>query len=660
MSTNNSANHDNNLDALLEELQTSVSRPGSSLGMNGNTVVTGYREVKRTVTKESAGQPLANSTEYQIEYLNPANSTTVLAEGIGGTQRNVGLLAQGDLSGRNLNAYKTMSYEYRSSDSQDSGVVPVPVVSDARMRQNITELDSLLDDLHTAQKTGFADSNSTSVSTRHTTGIDSGLIEPLDSSTPRGGHVSRSVEKRSFQEQRYGSVGRASPSGEKEVRRELVFTGSQKRDQPSPTPVAHKEYYRYEAKTTSSRSGGNVRDLSPPQDRRQPSPSPVRGLTSSSPSPSRNNVRTYNYSSVEQDVPRTPTMHRSPSPTGGRNASSTAVRSYAYSNQDNYSPDRSRQPPVARSQSPSGMKVATINNYNYTNSQERNPPPPPLKVNSYSYSSRETRDTRTSQDVPRSPPPHRSPSPVSFQQPPLPGTKTTATVKTYNFDQPIRQHSPQAVQKFSPSDPSRTLTYQVSPPPHQPSQPTVITYKYSSHTSQQTNKYPGDEGVPLLPRPFPTPSPTPDQQEQRPPKKLDDLMASFSDTEIQRESHHHETSNRYMTAREPQPEPAIPTPASAETPQPAPLSGPAATAAAMQVKTKNIVGPPVYYPPGVELFAKKEESMSMQQSGGGMKAKAKAKYEYEESSKYKEKSSSGKAVVPVCLPVCCAMPCVIM
>lgn len=225
---------------------------------------------------------------------------------------------------------------------------------------------------------------------------------------------------------------------------------------------------------------------------------------------------------------------RSPSPSGGRNATSTAVRTYAYSNQDNYSPERSRQPPVARSQSPSGTKITTIHNYNYTNSQERNPPPPPLKVNSYSYSStRETRETGNSQDVPRSPPPHRSPSPVSFQQPPIPGTKTTTTVKTYNFDQPARQHSPQPVQKFSPSDPSRTLTYQVSPPPHQPSQPTVITYKYSSHTSQHTNKYPGEEGVPLLPRPFPTPSPTPDQQQQQPPKKLDDLMASFSDTEIQ-------------------------------------------------------------------------------------------------------------------------------
>lgn len=31
-------------------------------------------------------------------------------------------------------------------------------------------------------------------------------------------------------------------------------------------------------------------------------------------------------------------------------------------------------------------------------------------------------------------------------------------------------------------------------------------------------------------------------------------------------------------------------------------------------KTKNITGPPVYYPPGVELFAKKEESLATQVS----------------------------------------------
>lgn len=45
---------------------------------------------------------------------------------------------------------------------------------------------------------------------------------------------------------------------------------------------------------------------------------------------------------------------------------------------------------------------------------------------------------------------------------------------------------------------------------------------------------------------------------------------------------------------------------------------------------------------------------------GGSKYKAMAKYEYEAKSKSKHTETSGKAVVPVCLPVCCAMPCSIM
>ncbi|KAG8286855.1 hypothetical protein J6590_049865 [Homalodisca vitripennis] len=631
-------------DALLEELQTSVSRPGSSLGHSVNGPVTGYRQVTRTVTTETDGHPTAKTSEYQIEYLNPSNSTTVLQE-----------LPHRDLAimhdvqpGRNV-AYKTVQYQYNTSSTSGSSLQDASLpVADARMRQNITELDSLLDDLHTAQKTGFADG---SVS-RHHGGIDPGLLEPIDTSTPKSGHVSRSLEKRSYQEQRYGSVGqnRSSPAPERDVRKELVFTGGNtKREQPSPAPVARKEIYHYESKTTRSGSA-NSRDLSPPQDRRQTSPSPARQQLAS--------VRTYNYSSSDE-VPRTPTLHRSPSPAGGRSSSSTAVRQYNYSNRD-FSPDNHRQPPV-RSPSPtSTTKVTTVRNY-YNTPQE--PPRNTSKittVNSYSYNT-SSRDTR--QEVPRSPPPHRSPSPVSFTPPPLPSTNKSTTVKTYNFEQSsnapyVRPKSPQPVQKFSPSDPSRTLTYQVSPPPLQPSQPTVITYKYSSQTTHST-KYPGEENVPLLPRPFPTPSPTPDQQQQQPPKKLDELMAQFSDTDIQ---HHQETSTRYLPVREPavQRMEASPPVAPAAPPTPPPSGpSPAATAAAMQVKSKNIAGPPVYYPPGVELFAKKEESMMQSQSGGG-KYKAKAKYEYESSSKMKTKESSGKAVVPVCLPVCCAMPCVIM
>lgn len=56
------------------------------------------------------------------------------------------------------------------------------------------------------------------------------------------------------------------------------------------------------------------------------------------------------------------------------------------------------------------------------------------------------------------------------------------------------------------------------------------------------------------------------------------------------------------------------TPASNATAEAATSAAVTVSAAKDRPKTKNIAGPPVYYPPGVELFAKKEESMAMQVS----------------------------------------------
>lgn len=56
------------------------------------------------------------------------------------------------------------------------------------------------------------------------------------------------------------------------------------------------------------------------------------------------------------------------------------------------------------------------------------------------------------------------------------------------------------------------------------------------------------------------------------------------------------------------------TPASTATADAATKAAVAVPTAKDRLKTKNIAGPPVYYPPGVELFAKKEESMAMQVS----------------------------------------------
>lgn len=169
--------------------------------------------------------------------------------------------------------------------------------------------------------------------------------------------------------------------------------------------------------------------------------------------------------------------------------------------------------------------------YYSTTSSARNITPQPVN-RSAMYSSRIVQEStrRETQRSPTPPPPHRSPSPVSFAQPSDPLLEST--VNTYDIEHRTnvaRPQSPLLKQRFSPLDPSLDTV---------PGAQTLITrnYKYTSQ-STQNSRYPGSDGyrpepspVPVS-RPFPPPSPQPDTREQKPPKQLDELMASFSDSE---------------------------------------------------------------------------------------------------------------------------------
>lgn len=207
--------------------------------------------------------------------------------------------------------------------------------------------------------------------------------------------------------------------------------------------------------------------------------------------------------------------------------------------------DYNRSPSPARSNanyntvsSSSTLKDSTLprspsptRSFYSTTSSVRNVTPQPVSRSAL-YSSRIVQEStrRETQRSPTTPPPHRSPSPVSFAQPPDPALESA--VKTYEFERSTnvsRPQSPQFKQRFSPSDPSRDTV---------PGAHTLITrnYKYTSQSTQNSS-YPGSDGyrpepspVPVS-RPFPTPSPQPETREQKPPKRLDDLMASFSDSE---------------------------------------------------------------------------------------------------------------------------------
>jgi len=78
--------------------------------------------------------------------------------------------------------------------------------------------------------------------------------------------------------------------------------------------------------------------------------------------------------------------------------------------------------------------------------------------------------------------------------------------------------------------------------------------------------------------------------------------------------------------------------------------------------TKNTPGPPVYYPTG-DLFTKNEKDVAAREAELSAQGQYfSASYAREKGSKSKEESGEkgGAAVIPICLPLCCAAPCVIM
>ena len=128
---------------------------------------------------------------------------------------------------------------------------------------------------------------------------------------------------------------------------------------------------------------------------------------------------------------------------------------------------------------------------------------------------------------------------------------------------------------------------------------------------------------------------------------------------------HHEEENRIVSSRR-EPSPVKPA-----------------------VKQPSAPGPAVYYPPG-ELFSSTRIDGGTGNGNGGSeistsgppavdpnatlanttmetsassrgRAKARAEYGYKEKGRYQDaESKQGAAVVPICLPLCCAAPCVIL
>ncbi|XP_075165061.1 uncharacterized protein LOC142237592 [Haematobia irritans] len=161
---------------------------------------------------------------------------------------------------------------------------------------------------------------------------------------------------------------------------------------------------------------------------------------------------------------------------------------------------------------------------------------------------------------------------------------------------------------------------------------TTITYNYSSTTTNNRRgpDY-GSPSTPLPPAPFPV-----DGVNANPPQRVDELMQSFG---------HADAVDR----------PDLNTPRKRE------IETAVASPNQQQIPSVNRAGRDIYYPPGHEMMLTKRQEMHASGSqAGGRWAKGSGMYEYESGSRSKTTTKSGGAMVPVCLPLCCAMPCSIM
>nr|CAD7600060.1 unnamed protein product [Timema genevievae] len=326
-------------DALLEDLQTGVSRP-STVTMNGlGTGTRAYRQEIRTIQQHTSAVP--DSGQY-VQYLSAANPTTVVSER-SISPGTIGLQHAGDP--HTATAYKTVSYQYNTRDIQQPIETRViesssDPASDARLRQNLTELDSLLVDLHQAQKTGFSTNQGGAVPGAGS-GIDPGLLESIDitpdpparqQSQPKQ-HVSRTIEQRTYTT-RYNdqpASPRLQPKRSSSAQRELTYgiiDSGRSRSGRSPSPVrqsrdssdsprvpqrspaVHREVY-YETKTS-----GNSVPASPPRTHYRDK------------SPSNQRLHRELYYENNRTTSPSPTRYREPSPPPQRRGPSPVQERY--------------------------------------------------------------------------------------------------------------------------------------------------------------------------------------------------------------------------------------------------------------------------------------------------------------------------------------------
>ncbi|ALC41655.1 CG8547 [Drosophila busckii] len=281
---------------------------------------------------------------------------------------------------------------------------------------------------------------------------------------------------------------------------------------------------------------------------------------------------------------------------------------------------------------------------------------PPQTNRTVIYNIHKTDNTINEQRYPHSPAhsPNYGAPPHSPAQPQLPSggtnryyykeTETSNTVNTIHG--PPNGGAPTYTLEPSHPAPLKQLPHNSYPMPIPQPQPqpgngyppnTSYTYNYSSTTNTTNNRRgPGSGPDYGSPSPFPVDGVQYPLTNGNPPQRVDDLMQSFSTTD------HVDRVDVETPVRKREIETAVASPQQ------------------QHVPSVNKAGKDVYYPPGHDTMTLRREEMHAGSQAGGRWAKGSGMYEYESGSRSKTKTKSGGAVVPVCLPLCCAMPCSIM
>jgi len=668
---------DRHLDTLLTDLNDSV---GSQPGSLQRSVVPAAVPQGRVM--ERRGEPGSGDFHERREYTTPDQRTRVVQERYEHTNK-------GPEGGNQAQTVSKQVYKSSYSGSEPAPQIQAPgqpAGDGSRFKQNILELDSLLDDLdHARKKPGTNGAIDSTITT---------YDGPAGTSTPyRHTNISKTTKTSKFTTSTGGSEPAHPTPGDQLTA--LGLTGP--RHSPSPNPLEGLDRGLVPELNEAPQPGttrvtkyeyrsSNKRDVSP-----QPAPAPARQLPV--PELTKTYTNRHEYSSAAS------TLDRPPQPQPG-DATNTTYNLY---NSESVPP-----PPVVPGQ-PGSNTTINYHIYNYgTLGPDGQPvlPPgssaPPSEVGGTRPGTLPRHEVNTSTthreyqyQRDQSPPPAKSPAPgpdttlsnsyvyekhthgSSMPRQPAPapnGTNTSYTASTntkhYKIG-PDGQEIP--VGPGSPYD-QQYPKFPVEEGPQGQHTRTTTTTIERTHT--HGNPFPARSPSPSGRRPYrddgprvPFPgAPRPHVDDIDTPRRVDELMAQIPDTPQDGTYPHGprrrdlngsrtNTSNTtHFTVHETEPLLDTQTKVTLDA-----KSG----AVVPQSVSKPMAGPPIYYPPGSTEFKPKGDSEMMFQSSESRGA-GKSKSGYKASGKYKakggakEKHAEGGAVIPICLPLCCGAACSVM